>query len=74
MKHTLLFLRKLFSDVFSFIEWTHEVLSSVTDVLHHFQLLGAVESLAAIFKVCFNYFHFHSHANIFLLVEAFHAS
>ncbi|KAI9126819.1 hypothetical protein K1719_002415 [Acacia pycnantha] len=34
-----------------FVEWTHEVLSSVTeDVLHHFQLLGAVESLAAIFK------------------------
>ncbi|XP_074350535.1 tubulin-folding cofactor D isoform X2 [Apium graveolens] len=36
----------------SFIEWTHDVLSSVTgDALHHFQLLGAVEALAAIFKV-----------------------
>ncbi|WOG95485.1 hypothetical protein DCAR_0414804 [Daucus carota subsp. sativus] len=35
----------------SFIEWTHDVLSSVTgDALHHFQLLGAVEALAAIFK------------------------
>ncbi|XP_023729243.1 tubulin-folding cofactor D [Lactuca sativa] len=35
----------------SFIEWTHEVLSSATeDVIHHFRLLGAVESLAAIFK------------------------
>ncbi|KAK9056251.1 hypothetical protein SSX86_027347 [Deinandra increscens subsp. villosa] len=35
----------------SFIEWSHEVLSSATeDVIHHFRLLGAVESLAAIFK------------------------
>ncbi|KAJ1436266.1 Tubulin-specific chaperone D, C-terminal [Sesbania bispinosa] len=35
----------------SFVEWTHEVMSSVTeDVLHHFQLLGSVEALAAIFK------------------------
>ncbi|KAJ6675529.1 BETA-TUBULIN COFACTOR D [Salix viminalis] len=35
----------------SFIEWTHEVLSSGTDDLSsHFQLLGAVEALAAIFK------------------------
>ncbi|KAK1394025.1 Tubulin-folding cofactor D [Heracleum sosnowskyi] len=35
----------------SFIGWTHDVLSSVTgDALHHFQLLGAVEALAAIFK------------------------
>ncbi|XP_057422981.1 tubulin-folding cofactor D [Lotus japonicus] len=35
----------------SFVEWTHEVMSSVTeDILHHFQLLGAVEALAAIFK------------------------
>lgn len=35
----------------SFIEWTHEVLSSATeDVIHHFRLLGAVETLAAIFK------------------------
>jgi len=29
-------------------------MSSVTeDLLHHFQLLGVVEALAAIFKVCF---------------------
>jgi hypothetical protein len=29
-------------------------MSSVTeDVLQHFQLLGAIEALAAIFKVCF---------------------
>ncbi|CAK7347890.1 unnamed protein product [Dovyalis caffra] len=35
----------------SFIEWTHEVLSSGTDdFTSHFQLLGAVEALAAIFK------------------------
>ncbi|KAI3800449.1 hypothetical protein L1987_28540 [Smallanthus sonchifolius] len=35
----------------SFIEWSHEVLSSATeDVIHHFRLLGAVESLAAILK------------------------
>ncbi|KAK7269692.1 hypothetical protein RIF29_22426 [Crotalaria pallida] len=35
----------------SFADWTHEVMSSVTeDALHHFQLLGAVEGLAAIFK------------------------
>ncbi|XP_077235475.1 ARM repeat superfamily protein [Tasmannia lanceolata] len=35
----------------SFIEWTHEVLSSVIDdVLYHFRLLGVVEALAAIFK------------------------
>ncbi|KAJ6344355.1 hypothetical protein OIU76_005970 [Salix suchowensis] len=35
----------------SFIEWTHEVLSSGTDDMSsHFQLLGAVEALAAIFK------------------------
>ncbi|KAL4562818.1 hypothetical protein LXL04_026849 [Taraxacum kok-saghyz] len=35
----------------SFIEWTHGVLSSATeDVIHHFRLLGAVSSLAAIFK------------------------
>lgn len=34
-----------------FVDWTHEVLSSITeDLLHHFQLLGAAESLAAIFK------------------------
>lgn len=40
--------------LFSFIEWTHEVLSSATeDIMHHFKLLGTVESLAAIFKVCF---------------------
>ncbi|XWS27419.1 hypothetical protein CRYUN_Cryun26dG0113600 [Craigia yunnanensis] len=35
----------------SFIEWTHEVLSStVDDVVSHFRLIGAVEALAAIFK------------------------
>lgn len=35
----------------SFIEWTHEVLSSgKDDFSSHFQLLGAVEALAAIFK------------------------
>ncbi|XP_022717392.1 tubulin-folding cofactor D isoform X2 [Durio zibethinus] len=35
----------------SFIEWTHEVLSSsVDDVVSHFQSIGAVEALAAIFK------------------------
>ncbi|XP_058084985.1 tubulin-folding cofactor D [Magnolia sinica] len=36
----------------SFMEWTHEVLSSVTeDVADHFRLLGVLEALAAIFKV-----------------------
>ncbi|TYI32484.1 hypothetical protein ES332_A04G066500v1 [Gossypium tomentosum] len=35
----------------SFIEWTQEVLSSTADdVVSHFQLIGAVEALAAIFK------------------------
>ncbi|XP_020211483.1 tubulin-folding cofactor D isoform X2 [Cajanus cajan] len=35
----------------SFVEWTHTVMSSVAeDLLHHFQLLGVVEALAAIFK------------------------
>ncbi|KAL2324032.1 hypothetical protein Fmac_023090 [Flemingia macrophylla] len=35
----------------SFVEWTHMVMSSVVeDLLHHFQLLGVVEALAAIFK------------------------
>ncbi|THG09795.1 hypothetical protein TEA_010571 [Camellia sinensis var. sinensis] len=35
----------------SFTEWTHEVLSSITDnVMDHFRLLGAVEALASIFK------------------------
>nr|XP_043618972.1 tubulin-folding cofactor D [Erigeron canadensis] len=35
----------------SFIKWSHEVLLSATeDVIHHFRLLGAVETLAAIFK------------------------
>ncbi|KAK6260823.1 Tubulin-specific chaperone D [Theobroma cacao] len=35
----------------SFIEWTHEVLSStMDDVLSHFRLIGSVEALAAIFK------------------------
>ncbi|GAU17999.1 hypothetical protein TSUD_51090 [Trifolium subterraneum] len=37
--------------IIGFVEWTHEVMSSVTeDVLQHFQLLGAIEALAAIFK------------------------
>ncbi|KAL4336004.1 hypothetical protein GQ457_07G015330 [Hibiscus cannabinus] len=35
----------------SFIEWTHEVLlSTADDVVSHFQLIGVVEALAAIFK------------------------
>ncbi|XP_015869592.3 tubulin-folding cofactor D isoform X1 [Ziziphus jujuba] len=35
----------------SFVEWTNEVLSSVTDdVMNHFRVLGAAEALAAIFK------------------------
>ncbi|PON37698.1 Coatomer beta subunit [Trema orientale] len=35
----------------SFVDWTHEVLSSVTDdAMNHFRLLGAVEALTAIFK------------------------
>lgn len=35
----------------SFVQWTHEVLSSLTDdVINHFRLLGALEALAAIFK------------------------
>lgn len=40
---------------FSFIDWAHKILSSAEDnVIDHFRLLGAVEALAAIFKV-----HFH---------------
>ncbi|KAM1026785.1 hypothetical protein ACFX2A_040629 [Malus domestica] len=40
---------KVFS---SFVEWTHEVLSSLTDdAINHIRLLGATEALAAIFKV-----------------------
>ncbi|RVX01063.1 Tubulin-folding cofactor D [Vitis vinifera] len=36
----------------SFVEWTHEVLSSNTDdVMDLFRLLGVVEALAAIFKL-----------------------
>ncbi|KAI5401634.1 tubulin-folding cofactor D isoform X1 [Lathyrus oleraceus] len=35
----------------SFVEWTHEVMTSVTsDVLQHFEVLGTIEALAAIFK------------------------
>uniref|UniRef100_A0A1J3H4V5 Tubulin-folding cofactor D n=1 Tax=Noccaea caerulescens TaxID=107243 RepID=A0A1J3H4V5_NOCCA len=35
----------------SFVEWTHEVLSSKEDsVVNHFRLLGVMEALAAIFK------------------------
>ncbi|KAJ0113303.1 hypothetical protein Patl1_00240 [Pistacia atlantica] len=41
----------------SFVEWTHEVLSSDTDyVMSHFRLLGVLEALAAVFKVRFLYF------------------
>ncbi|KAL6538962.1 hypothetical protein OROMI_025288 [Orobanche minor] len=36
---------------FSFLEWTHQVLSSHTDdVMNHFQLIGTLEALVAIFK------------------------
>ncbi|KAM1263652.1 hypothetical protein ACFX2G_029250 [Malus domestica] len=36
----------------SFVQWSHEVLSSLkNDVINHFRLLGATEALAAIFKV-----------------------
>ncbi|KAL0347692.1 UNVERIFIED_CONTAM: Tubulin-folding cofactor D [Sesamum calycinum] len=36
---------------FSFIDWTHKILSSAEDnIIDHFRLLGAVEALAAIFK------------------------
>ncbi|KAF4384712.1 hypothetical protein F8388_004019 [Cannabis sativa] len=35
----------------SFVDWTHEVLSSVVDdAMDHFRLLGVVEALTAIFK------------------------
>lgn len=35
----------------SFVDWTHEVMSCLSnDVVNHFQLLGAVEALGAIFK------------------------
>ncbi|XP_062091606.1 tubulin-folding cofactor D [Humulus lupulus] len=35
----------------SFVDWTHEVLSSVIDdAVDHFRLLGAVEALTALFK------------------------
>lgn len=37
---------------FSFVDWTHEVMSCMSnDVVNHFQLLGAVEALGAMFKV-----------------------
>ncbi|KAM1285817.1 hypothetical protein EV1_028362 [Malus domestica] len=36
----------------SFVQWSHEVLSSLkNDAINHFRLLGATEALAAIFKV-----------------------
>ncbi|KAI3449108.1 hypothetical protein Pfo_005773 [Paulownia fortunei] len=36
----------------SFIDWAHKILSSAEDnVIDHFRLLGAVEALAAIFKI-----------------------
>lgn len=39
--------------IYSFIDWAHGVLSSTTnDIVDHFRLLGAVEALAAVFKVC----------------------
>lgn len=39
--------------LYSFIDWAHGVLSSATnDIVDHFRLLGAVEALAAVFKVC----------------------
>lgn len=42
---------------FRFIDWTHGVLSSVTDdVVDHFRLLGAIEALAAVSKVRFPFF------------------
>ncbi|KAH0728321.1 hypothetical protein KY284_004186 [Solanum tuberosum] len=35
----------------SFVDWTHEVMSCMSnDVVNHFQLLGAVEALGAMFK------------------------
>ncbi|PHT59125.1 Tubulin-folding cofactor D [Capsicum baccatum] len=35
----------------SFVDWTHEVMSCLSnDVVNHFQLLGAVEALGAVFK------------------------
>lgn len=58
-----------FSIYFSFVEWTHEVMSSDTgDALHLFQLLGAVEALAAIFKVCFDLFNMHHQMQTFLSI------
>jgi hypothetical protein len=54
LNHPTIAAKTDYSNCFSFVEWTHEVMSSVTeDVLQHFQLLGAIEALAAIFKVCF---------------------
>ncbi|KAL6565863.1 hypothetical protein OROHE_004918 [Orobanche hederae] len=36
----------------SFINWAHEIISSVEDnVIDHFRLLGVIEALAAIFKI-----------------------
>ncbi|CAN6703255.1 unnamed protein product [Malus baccata var. baccata] len=44
-----------------FVEWTHEVLSSLTDdAINHFRLLGATEAPAAIFRVCFHFFVVHT--------------
>ncbi|KAF3662209.1 Tubulin-folding cofactor D [Capsicum annuum] len=35
----------------SFVDWTHEVMSCLSnDVVNHFKLLGAVEALGAVFK------------------------
>ncbi|KAL6560374.1 hypothetical protein OROGR_003933 [Orobanche gracilis] len=36
----------------SFINWAHEIISSVEDnIIDHFRLLGVIEALAAIFKI-----------------------
>ncbi|PIN13927.1 hypothetical protein CDL12_13447 [Handroanthus impetiginosus] len=42
----------MFKAFASFIDWAHQILSSMEDnVIYHFRLLGAVEALAAIFKI-----------------------
>lgn len=43
-------------------------MTSVTaDVLQHFEVLGTIEALAAIFKVCFN-FHLHHRVQVFFTI------
>ncbi|KAL6560372.1 hypothetical protein OROGR_003931 [Orobanche gracilis] len=45
----------------SFINWAHEIISSVEDnITDHFRLLGVIEALAAIFKTCNRSFSMHS--------------